>query len=190
MITIKNRSVLGVVASCLILGAGTSAMAGLVGLNVNSTYYIPDLSTPSENDGTQLINPTASFSAFGSIGEFVTDSQIIISNPGNLDETFFNSVFNGPVFDFLNSGTLIQSVTIDGATNVSPIVTVTSDGAGGQLVEVNLSAQPFRPGFDVTLDVHTSSVPEPSGFVLLSAGLASIGVFCWMNRRKSKVVAA
>ncbi len=167
------------------------ASAGLIGSTVNSTYYFPSLGSPDpDTSETKKVSPTAAFLVYGLIGETVTDTQIIIVN----SSSFSNSgTFNGPIFDFLNSGTLITGVTVNAATNVSGFtasrITLLTDDAGGQLIEVNLKGLPFQAGLNVTLDVATkapapaapppaAAVPEPAS-VTLFAMLAGTTLYGW-----------
>jgi hypothetical protein len=183
-----KRFCLFVAALALVFGGVGQARAGLAGVSVNSTYYFPDTGSPFENDGTQTI--PASFNAFGEVGESVTNTQIILTNIVGDDLSFTPASFNGPIFDFINSGSLISGVTIDGATNV-PItasdITLTTDGAGGQLVEVNLQSLPFNTDFNVTLDVATSAVPEPCSIALLGTATVSLAGFFGWRRRQAAV---
>lgn len=177
-----KQLILGFVAAVVMLGGDGTAKADLVGLSVNSTYYFPDLSSLYENDGTQTV--PASFTAFGQVGEQVTGSQIIITNVAGGSLIFSPGAFNGPVFDFLLSRSLIQSVTIDGVSTDSPIVSLLSDGAGGQLVEVNMQNLSFDATDNVTLDINTgaSSVPEPSTIALSSILFGVFGT-AWVRKR-------
>jgi hypothetical protein len=179
-----KRAILILAVMGLLFGGMTQAKAGgLIGSTVNSTYYFPTPTSVYEDDGTQVVNPTASFLAFDTVGELVTNTQIILSNPFNLDTSFTSASFNGPVFDFIGSGNLITGVTIDSATNVSPVVTLTSDGSGGQLISINLQGQPFVPGFNVTLDVATGTVPEPSTLMLAGIGALAVAGYTRLRRR-------
>ena len=87
--------------------------------------------------------------------------------------------------DFALRRRLITGVTVDAATNVSPVVTLTSDGSGGQLIEINLQGQPFVPGFNVTLDVATGTVPEPSTLMLAGIGALAVAGYT-RGRRRTK----
>ena len=126
--------------------------------------------------------------AFGQIGELVTDTQIILTNVLGVDLILTGGSFNGPVFDFIGSGNLIQSVALDPASNVTPIAfTLTPDGAGGQFVQINLEGLPFPTDSNVTIDVSTAAaVPEPSTLVLAGVGALVIAGYAVRRRCRAK----
>ena len=68
--------------------------------------YYPDLSTLQQDYGSQLVNPTAFFSLFEGETTTITNTQIIYTSPAFFG-TYIIASFNGYVFDFFDSGTLI-----------------------------------------------------------------------------------
>jgi hypothetical protein len=171
----------------LLFGDVRQANAGLIGTTVDAKFYLPNLQTPVQDYGSQMVNPTAFFSL--SFGETttITDTQIIYTSPPDFG-TYVTAPFNGYVFDFLDSGSLIEHVTVDSSSTLSgfnpSFATLASDGAGGQLVELNLGqGLSFSPGATVVLDViTTSAVPEPSGLTLLGIGAVCALANGWRRR--------
>ncbi len=176
-------AILIVAALAALVGDAGQARAGLLGATVNSTYYYPDLATVNEPDGTLVVAPTATFTAFGVLQEVVSDTQIVLTIVVGTSPFGFGT-FNGPVFDFIGSGNLISGVTVDGSTTVggfdASLVTLTTDGAGGQFMEVNLQSILFGASANITLDVST--VPEPASMIL--CGLGALGLFVAARRRR------
>ncbi len=133
-----KRSISIAAAVGLLCVAAARADAGLIGATVSSTYYFPNLGSLVDDDGTQKVAPTATFLVFGGVAiETITDTQIVV-----FDSTGFAfGTFNGPIFDFLGSGNLITGLTINSSSNMTGFtasnITLLSDGAGGQLVELN-----------------------------------------------------
>lgn len=175
-----KRVTLGLVVLALLFGGVGQAMAGgLNGLTVDAKFYEPNLQTLQQDYGEKVVNPTAFFSLSFSETATITNTQLIYTSP-TFSGTYLTAPFNGYVFDFLNSGNLIKSVRVDPSSTLSGFdpsyATLTSDGAGGQLVGVNLGqGLSFSPGATVILDVTTSAVPEPSTLTLL--GIAAVGLF-------------
>jgi hypothetical protein len=187
-----KRAILGLAVLALLFGGMRQARAGgLIGTTVDTKFYEPNLSTLQQDYGSQVVNPTAFFSLF--IGETatITNTQIIYTSP-TFSGTYVTAPFNGYVFDFLNSGNLITNVTVDPSSTLSGFdpskyLTLTSDGAGGQLVELNLGqGLNFSPGATVVLDVTTpSTVPEPYSVALLGIGaVCSLG-YGWRRRQRA-----
>ncbi len=158
---------------------------------MDTKFYVPNLNTLYQDFGKQTVNPTAFFSLF--IGETttITDTQIIYTSPPS-SGTYLTAPFNGYVYDFIDSGNLIKSVSVDPSSTLSGFspseVTLTSDGAGGQLVELNLGqGLSFSPGASVVLDVNTNAVstPEPSTLTLLGIGSLGLLGYGWRRRRQN-----
>jgi hypothetical protein len=182
-----KRAILGLAVLALLSGGVRQAKAGLVGTTVNAQGYYPNLNTPQTNYGTQVVNPTAFFSLLEGETTTITKTQIIYTSPDYFG-TYLTANFNGYVYDFLDSGNLITKVTVDPSSTLSgfdpSFVTLTSDGAGGQLVELNLGqGLSFAPRASVVLDVTT--VPEPSSLILLGIGAVCAVGYRWRRRQSA-----
>ena len=185
-----KRLILVLAALTLMAGDAKQAKAGLIGTTVDVKFYYPNINTVYQDFGSKVVNPTAFFSLY--IGETttITNTQIIYTSPPS-SGTYTSTSFNGYVYDFLNSGNLITNVTVDPSstlTGFSPSsVKLVSDGAGGQLVELNLGqGLSFTPGATVVLDVNpTAAVPEPSSLALLCIGALGPFVAAWRMKRRS-----
>jgi hypothetical protein len=187
----KKSSILIAAVLALLLSAANNAHAGLIGSTVNSTYYFPDLSSPFENDGTQVVNPTANFNPFGEVGEVVSDSQIVLTNTAGIELFFSPGAFNGPVFDF-TGGQTITGVSLDGASTVTPVsITLSPDGSGGQLVAINMEGLPFPADANVTVDVQTTgAAPEPASLTMLGIGAFGLLGYAWKRRKTAALPVA
>jgi hypothetical protein len=146
----------------------------------------PNVNTVYEDDGTKTV--PATFLAFGDIGESVTDTQIQISNPGQIVSGFVPGAFNGPSFDFLGSGNLIVSVTVDPASQAPGFdasrLSLSPDGSGGQLVQINFEGLPIYPDFNAIVDVNTA--PEPASLSLMVFGVIGAAGYAWRRRHASR----
>lgn len=188
-----KRSVLMVAGLILFFGGvGQARAASLIGSTVDVSFYYPNLQTLYEDFGTQVVNPTASWTLY--IGETttITSTQIVYHSPTSSGQ-YATEPFNGYVYDFLNSGNLITGVTIDPSSTLSGFnssyVKLTPDGAGGQLVQLNLGGGlSFSPAASVVLDVSfgpASSVPEPASLTLFVFGAVGALGYVWLRRRQT-----
>lgn len=172
-------------ALVLLLGGLGQARAGLIGSTVDVEGYSPNLNTQYQNFGQQTVNPTATFALGNNENTTISNTQIIYTGPPG-SGTYGGGSFNGFVYDFLESGNLISGVTIDAATTLSGFnlsdLTLASDGAGGQSVELNVAGLSFNADDSVVLDVTTNSVPEPSSLIMLSLPIIGILVYCRLRR--------
>jgi hypothetical protein len=181
-----KRLILGLAALTLVAGDVGQAKAGLIDTTVDTKFYYPNISTVYSDFGTEVVNPTAFFSLYNNETTLITNTQIIYTGPDG-SGTYASPAFNGYVYDFLDVGNLITSVTVDPSSTLAGFsqssVTLTSDGAGGQLVELNLN-QGLNFGPDNTVVLDISTVPEPSSLTLL--GIAAIGslVGSWLVSRR------
>ena len=142
-----KRVTLGFAVWALLFGGVGQAMAAsLIGLTVDAKFLEPDLSTLQQDFGKQVVNPTAFFSLFITETATITNTQLIYTSPTS-SGTYLAATFNGYVFDFLNSGNAIPKVTVDPSSTLAGLnpsfATLTSDGAGGQLVGLNLGRRSF-----------------------------------------------
>jgi hypothetical protein len=176
----------------LVFGGVGQVRAGLVMSTVDVSFYYPNLNTLYDDFGQQVVNPTATFSLYGGETTTIYNTQIVYTGPSAPGQ-YQTQSFNGYVYDFINSGNLISSVTIDPATTISGFnsseVTLASDGHGGQLVELNLDGNFYGPSATAVLDISTASVPEPSSFVLLGM-VGVIGFVAYRFRRRKPIASA
>ena len=184
-----KRAILSFAVLALLFGGVRQAKADLIGVTVDTKFYEPDLKTLQQDFGSQVVNPTAFFSLFSTESTTITDTQIIYTSPTH-SGTYVTASFNGYVYDFLNSGNLITKVTVDPSSTLSGFdpkrVTLTSDGAGGQLVGLDLGqGLNFSPGATVVLDVNPAAVPEPSILTLLGIGAACSLGYAWRRRQSA-----
>ena len=183
-----SAMILGLAQLTLISGGVKPAHAGLIGLTVDAKFAAPTITSTQTDYGNKAVNPTAFFALSFAETATITNTQIIYTSPTG-SGTYQSDPFNGYVFDFLNSGNIITSVTVDPSSTLSgfnpTFATLSSDGMGGQLVGVNLGqGLSFSPGATVVLDVVTpSSVPEPSSLLMLGLGVAGL---TWRLRRRSR----
>ena len=185
-----NRLILGLaVLTFLVMGNVGQAKAGLIGTTVDVKFYYPNLSTLYQDFGSKLVNPTAFYTLYNGETTTISDTQITYTSPLS-SGTYASPSYNGYVYDFLNSGNLITKVTIDASSTLTGFsmasVMLTSDGAGGQLVGINLNqGLNFSPGASVVLDINPSAaVPEPSSLTLLCVG--ALGAFVATRRRTKR----
>ncbi len=189
-----KRLILLLFALALLLGGVGQAKAGLMGYEVDVSFYYPNRPTLYQDFGKHFVNPTASWTLFGGETTTLTNTQILYYSPPAAGQ-YQTQPFNGYVYDFLHSGNLITGVTVDPSSTLSGFtskyVKLTSDGAGGQFVELDLGGGLFfGPDASVVLDVttSTSAVPEPATLTMLGFGIAGLAGYGW-RRRKQAVTA-
>lgn len=119
-----------------------------MGSMVDVAIYYPTQNALFADYGTKTVSPTAMFAMNFFESATISVTQITFTSPSNTSGDF-GPGFNGIVYDFLNSGNLITGVTLDGATTLLGFtqsdMTLTSDGAGGQFVELNVAGLHYNP---------------------------------------------
>jgi PEP-CTERM motif len=153
----------------------------LLGQMVNVSYRFPDINTVFNGNSVDvLVGPGTEISGFP-VGDprtniDLSDTNIFVTY--NSASTWTSTAFNGLRFFDVN-GTIpaLVSVTINAATNMVGLdasrITFDADH-----IWVNWQGLAFNQQTIVSLDVNASpaAVPEPATFVLLGAGLVSLGL--------------
>ena len=158
------------------IGATSRSEAGFLFDTVHSAYLFPNKNTTFTDGGTQVVNPTASFSLLGSAIEnlvTVSDTQITLGFGGAVNKTI--SAFNGIEVDTVGPAATIIGVTIDPATNL-PGFNASDVSFTGTEVFLNVEGLSVTTTSHVVVDV-AFAVPEPSSLALCgSAGLVGLAV--------------
>lgn len=171
----KIKSFLAVVATTAITFGAGSAFAGIIGDNVNVTYYYPSSSSVYQNLGNQVISSAGNtYSFYPYFDLVITDSQFTVNFKNT---TRWNPAsFNGFVVTDLTKN-FSGAYSLDGSSNMAGL-TNANLSFGGNTVAVNWQGLAFSQATKVVLD---AAVPEPTSVALLGLGL--FGVVA--SRRKS-----
>ena len=165
MKNLRSRILKSLMVVMLVGFAPMAAQAGLIGADVNVTWYFPDDMTLFCDNGNQTVSAALEYPAgcggFGPVSIDVQDSALVVSEP-NIG--FANTAFNGFLISVL-TGPAITSATLDptsthgvASLNVTPQgLWVNFSGTSGQTAIINLT---------------TADAPEPSTLALLGLGLA------------------
>jgi hypothetical protein len=108
------------------------------------------------------------------------------------DQVFNGGWFAGPPnfaqvgFDLYDNGVLVSSTP---RTFLSEVPLFLGSGYGGPVDQVRVfsSEGNFYILDDITYGTVSNPVPEPSSLLLIGAGLASVGLRGWRQRRKRRV---
>jgi hypothetical protein len=168
--------------------SAASASASFIGDTVNGTYYFPDLSSVFQNDGNQIISPSASFffpTGTPNVTATVSATSILLTFDAG-GGTYTPATFNGVVItDLTNS--LITGATLDPSSTLVPFgITFTGDS-----VSLNLQGLSVPSVSDTVLvDVSFSSaVPEPSTWAMMILGFLGVGLLAYRRRGSTLRVA-
>ncbi len=170
------------------LAAGLSpASAGLVGTTATVNYNWPALGDVLFSGGSALVvaGGTAFSLSDGGLEVEVNDANIEITFP------------NGWSFNAVDPKTFDGVVLTDDAVNITGIslnststnipYSVTDISFDSHNVEVNFPFPPFTAlgaGATVSVDLTTSSIPEPSTWAMMLLGMAGLG-FAARRRTRS-----
>lgn len=180
--------------SAFVCGSTTQeAKAGVaLGSSVTAAYYFNGF--PVTPATTETISPTADFILDQDlIATTVSTTQVNLSYSGSVPD-FTPAMFNGPQFDFINSGGAITSVTLDPSTNFpgasfsASDLSLTTDGTGGQLLDINFEGQPINGGFNVTVDLNSAETPEPTTLTMTGLGIAALVIARRWQRKSAPAV--
>jgi hypothetical protein len=156
--------VLGVFVLGLLLAGAVPAQAGLIGSDVDVTFYFPDMATVFCSNGTATVGAgveyPSSCSGFDPVSIDIGDNQIQVDTGGIGWST---GAFNGFLLSIL-SGPAITSATYGGGT-----MGVTDLEVDGGNLWVNFAGQ---SGGIALIDFETEQVPEPGTLGFLAVGLA------------------
>jgi hypothetical protein len=169
------------------------AMADFVGDTVNGTYFYPDLSSPWQNGGDQVVNPQAVFNfATNSPNTTATVSagQIVLSFDDG-DGTFNVSAFNGVVItDLTNS--LITGASLDASSTLAGFNTSDISFTSNS-VSLDLSGFAVHVALDRAVVVNVSfapaAVPLHPSWPLTLLGFAGIGFMAYRRRSRPALMA-
>lgn len=149
------------------------ARAGLILDTVHGAYYFPDTSTIFTDGGTQVVNPTASFTlSSGAVNQLLTvsDTQILLGWDGSTSKNA--STFNGVGVNTVGPAAPIVGVAIDLSSNLPVGFDSSFVSFSSTAVFINLAGLSVTADEHIVLDVSTA--PEPSSFGLVALPIAAL----------------
>jgi hypothetical protein len=180
----KIHSSILVIAAILFVFCGNVSATLLDGKTINYQYYSPDLSSPYADAGNGIyvvgsgveITNICNGAYFNSIPYYgtidISDSNIYVDF---ITDAYFDPVpFNGfQIKDIMGNIDPFTSVSINPVTNMGGLnlnhITFDNDN-----IWVNLQGLQFTSDTIVSLDITSTSVPEPTTMLLLGLGLIGL----------------
>jgi hypothetical protein len=186
---IKNYTLATALGTSVILGFMTPAQAGLLGKQLNATYYLPDTSTIYNQASFSPENFTISTGqeTIGNV-ENVTDLLVDFSdntltitlNTVLTNPTWNSASFNGIIFTSLTDSLDLASAIVDPDTTLAGFDNARVSFDNDQIF-INWNGLSYNNGSVVK--INFTSVPEPATSLGL---LAAVGLGFLVNRKPAQ----
>ena len=170
---LRTAAVRVVLAVSLAGAALPAARANLLtGQTVEATYCFPNICTVFAGP-QDVIGPAGTISNFANFVNLAfSDTNILITTTRNAGLN--NVAFDGLRFVDLNANIPhFTNVTLDPATNYAGF-TSSRISTAANTIFVNLEDLPGLTGQQISLDIVSTTVPEPNSIAILGAALASV----------------
>lgn len=160
------------------------ARAGFLGHTIHSQYFAPSLTNLYNDQGTQVVASTATFTAVQGSGPFLratfTDTTLRITAVFGGPQ-FFGGTFNG--FSFIDAGGHlgVSSFRVDPSTNMPGFDASRVQLSQGRLL-VNFAGLGLLTDGVIALTFAPATVPEPSSLAMAS-GAVVMGSIALVKRR-------